>query len=285
MEDTNEIREDLRESLPDFVILQRHGSYHNLSSGDTVGEEDLGRLTEEGKMEVRSVAENEIRNILQRASKKGKNVNFFILNSPSALEEPDTGRQFGKRAKDSGVVVAQTVKDIASQDFPQANVSIIEFGRTESGTRDTQHLREPNYHFVSSALKRGEDPTDYKRALLESFGENGRWEAYHNVPVELEEIRERVGAEGPIDISNRVKFLIRALREYSSKYGYSGPDSVNVYWLITHNDILRSVVQHGLGAGESAQGYNPPPGSLLKIELEQEDLSLDFKGRTINGKL
>lgn len=279
--ETSRMPEVLKDSTPDFVIFQRHGSYQNFpGQGQEVPEEQLGRLTPTGEEEVKVSVQEEARKILDLAKSQGKKINFFVLNSPSPLEDT-TGKRYGRRAEDTGRIVAQEIKDIVAKDYQGLEAQMIEFGKTEEGSRPAPKLSEPNYHYVYGS----ENPTGYKKALVERFGNNDRWEAYHNVLEDLEELRLEVGAESSPDIAGRATSLVKALDRYSSRYGYKSPDSINVYWLTTHNDTLRALVQHRFNAGDRAKGWEPKTGSILELKLQGSTLSTEFAGEELKTQI
>lgn len=282
--ETSRETENVKDSFPDFVILQRHGSYQGFPGKDqpSVPQERLGHLTEQGEMEVKSSATIEIRKIMDIARDRGnKRVNFFILNSPSALIEPGTGKLFGKRARDTGRIVAGEVRNVIDNEYPEMSARLIEFGKSIEQTRDVRHLKEPNYYYVEGS----ENPMEYRNALTERFGPTNRWEAYHNVPPELEELRRSVGAEGSSDIAVKVKHLIKVLEKWATKYRYKTNNMVNVYWLVAHNDTLRSMIQHGFGVAESAGGYEPATGSIMEIRLFGGRLTTEFNNQEFSTNL
>ena len=228
-----------------------------------------GWLTEKGIEQVR-VETGRVTE--QYLSPDAPPVTFFIINSPSATFID--GEPAGKRAEHSGHVAAATVQQaIAEHDLGSDKAQLHEFGKTEAGTRANQQLSEPNYYYVDGS----DNPTGYFDALIETLGKERREEGFFAGVEELEDLRKEVGAESSPDVADRTLKLIRVLDRYSKAYHAKYPEHKMVFLLESHGDVIRSTVQHGLGA-EASRGWQPQTGESVKMELENGELSMDYNG-------
>ena len=141
-------------------------------------------------------------------------------------------------------------------------------------------LREPNIHYVYEA-EEGKDPRAFIKGLSAEAAGAGvpRWEYYHRNEYSetLETTRRDIGAESARDIGVRVKDEIRDLEVYASLNNWYTPERNLVFWIVSHNDSQRALIQHEMGAGESAAGYTPGLSEIVEFRLANHRLTTTFK--------
>lgn len=260
------------------ILLERHGKpFRPAGKPDDPEElERVGKLTEEGVQESRTVAKEKAREILE----KGRPTAFFFLGSPS--EYFIEGEAFGARGQDTAQESAKAVQEVIDEmGLTPEQADIHFFGKDEQGSRPHKALGEPDYFYVDGS----DDPRGYFTALQEQYGKEGREEAWLNMPADLEDIRQEVGAQSAKEVSDRVMRLMKVIERYASFYESHHPGRDMVFLMASHGDVMRAVIQHGFGAGEDAQGYVYGTSEMMEITAKDYQATAKFKDRVYEAEL
>ena len=262
------------------VILQQHGKTDRTRPHKDDPEElkvKAGWLTPEGVEEAKATARQKAEEILALE----KDVTFFFINSPSVWFSE--GLAYGRRAEQTARISAQEIKAVIEEhNLSQEQVEIYEFVKsslkgTKQSIQDTKPhglLAEPDLYYVNYAP----NPTGYHNALVEKYGE--KWEeGFHKMEKDLEEIRKNTGAHSSEEVARDVISLMRLIERYARFYSKHHPNRLLVFWLDTHGDKMRSVLQYGLGVGKEAIGHTFVTTGSLDLQINDGVLSTNFKDK------
>ena len=215
------------------IILQRHGEFYNQKPGDPEFEKlekegKLGLLTEKGIEETKKVTKKKLSKILE----SGKPSDVVFLYSPTEWldwkSEQGWEEGYGSRGKHTNKAILDT---IASELEERTELGEKIKGKVRiTGIGPEDKLRELNIFYIYNA----QNPRAYIETLREKFGKEDWWEEYYNIAKDIESLREETG----------------------------------VIWMITHKEIVRSYLQHGLKAEEKdVKGYEPEHNESLDINI------------------
>ena len=262
------------------IILQRHGEFYNQKPGDPEFEKlekegKLGLLTEKGIEETKKVTKKELSKILE----SGKPSDVVFLYSPTEWldwkSEQGWEEGYGSRGKHTNKAILDT---IASELEERTELGEKIKGKVRiTGIGPEDKLRELNIFYIYNA----QNPRAYIETLREKFGKEDWWEEYYNIAKDIESLREETGAESPVDLSKRIESLIKIASLYRDKVKKDTPDRNLVIWMITHKEMVRSYLQHGLKAEEKdVKGYEPEHNESLDINITPNgDIVTEFKDK------
>ena len=249
------------------IILQRHGEFYNQRPGDPEFEKlekegKLGLLTEKGIEETQKTTKEKLSEILE--SEKPSDI-IFLYSPTEWLDwksEQGWEKGYGSRGKHTIKVILNTIaseleKRTKLGEKVKDKIRIVGIGPQDK-------LRELNIFYIYNAP----DPRAYIEALRKKFGKEDWWEEYYNIAKDLEPIREETGAESPIDLSKRIESLIKVASLYREKVKRESPDRNLVIWMITHKELIRSYLQHGIKVAEKdVKDYEPKHNESIDIDI------------------
>lgn len=208
------------------IVLQRHGKY--------IREKDdpkVGSLTPEAVEAEKKAATDFLEAFLsQFPAEERSAVALLIVSSDTQYLDG------GKRSYETAELVQESAEEVfQKQGIPTENiVNTAHELKGEGGPRVMPRLREPNFF---------NDSPDFLGYMMQKYGgiNLAFWEAFEK-DVE-KETREKMGAEGPDDIADRMSFTVRALKRYSDLYHGANPGRRLIIWAATHYDTISPFVK------------------------------------------
>ena len=228
-----------------------------------------GTIEKGGITETQEMAKKKIKEILEDLQEDEKAEIVFLYSPTTWFGSKEEGREwedgFGNRAQHTTEVILDTLAS-EMKSGTELGEEIKEKIKI-TGIGHKEDIEETDIFFLNNA----EDPTAYISALRDKYKGLTWWEKYYNTATELielkrleeleklskygkpkleeieelESIREKIGAESAVDISNRVMRLMKIAAE---AYKSDDPKEKLVVWMITHGEDVRSFAQHGAGA-------------------------------------
>ena len=249
------------------IILQRHGKYER--SADS---QNVGSLTEEGAEEISNLSKEFFDKLfVQIPEDERDRVDILVIGSDTQFMEG------GRRSMETADLVTEALKEKLKELKLDENQLLNAYGRYsgEGGVRPTPKLREPQMF---------ENSMGFVNFLREKYGDLGKdfWIAFEE---DLEkETREKMEAEGPDEIADRLKFMIEVLARYSRMYHKKNPGRRLVIWAATHYDTISPYTKREIfnvgkevplavdyGAGISII-IDPEGNATTKIEGEEYEI-------------
>jgi len=249
------------------IILQRHGEFYNQKPGDPEFEElekegKLGLLTEKGIEETKKATKEKLSEILE--SEKPSDI-IFLYSPTEWLDwksEQGWEEGYGSRGKHTTKVILDTIGSELEERTKLGEKIKDKIRITGIGPQDK--LRELNIFYIYNAP----DPRAYIEALREKFGKEDWWEEYYNIVKDLEPLRKETGAESPTNLSERIEGLVKVAALYREKVKKESPDRNLVIWMITHKELIRSYLQHGIKVAEKdIKDYEPEHNESIDIDI------------------
>ncbi|MEI6479431.1 MAG: hypothetical protein WCO21_01190 [bacterium] len=235
-----------------LVIMQRHGNYDRAT----------GHLTSEGKVDALARSHEIIEDILKQIPDEERaSVRVLVVASPTIKNE-------GQRSMETASAVIESVKTTFEQyGIPAENLL------TES-PRPVEAIEEPRM------LK---DDSGFKQFLEDKYGAGSVefWKAYEE--EKHKEERERMGAEGPIEMSDRfahfTNVLARYARLFHSKHKQN-PERL-IIWNVSHYDTITTFFKNHIA--DISQNENVPvdyDGGMSLIISPEGQASVKIDGTT-----
>jgi broad specificity phosphatase PhoE len=271
--------ETLKPSQSFDVILARHAAYN--TEGEGIAKEDVGGLTEKGVSQSLELAKQ----IFQKATESGKPTDILFISSPTAYEDK-TGQLYAKRAEQTSEVAMAQILELA-QTLPAEQLRLLgPVPKERPQSPYHQRLVEPNIHYIPTA----ENPRAYFEKQVEKFGMRpndetgaiGRKEGYARGNTEVDAVAEQIGAETAQALGDRVYEVVKDMNHLADVHREQYPDRNFLVVLVTHDDVMRSIAQNVMGAGESAHGYFPQNTETLPIHIDGKSAQLEFRGKVYN---
>jgi broad specificity phosphatase PhoE len=188
-------------------------------------------------------------------------------------------------------VARQTVQTLIDEGgFSPTQVDIHDFGTEIDGARPANRLTEPDFYHVYGA----ETPDAYADAVrklakeegsMEKYGGPGHLEPWLRSDPSLEDLRQEVGAQSAPEVAARVMKFLGTLERYSAQYAKDHPDRELIFFLASHGEIMRTVIQHGFGADASADGKVYDMAEVMPITVENYKATTQFNGRTYEASV
>ena len=265
----NDPKESIRTpEIPDsewetLILLQRHGRYDNRRPNDpeqlTEDEkEKLGRLTPEGKTEVIERTRERIGAILARDP---EHTDFLLMNSPTFWLDDE---RLGQRARETAEIVAEEVtkqlKEKGLSETQLLNLAVREGTPAFKGgvSRPEKRLGEALMFQVP----------EFTQFLREEYGGQGVefWKNFFRDTHK--EKREEAGAEGPVEIADRMSEFLNVVARFSRMYHRKHPGRKLVPWIVAHGESLEPYIQRVLGVPEEdfSTGYGDGIGISVNAD-------------------
>ena len=262
------------------IILQRHGDFYDQFPGDPEFEKlkkerKLGLLTEKGIKETQKVTKEKLSEILE----SGEPSDIVFLYSPTEWlgweSESEWKKGYGSRGKHTTKVILDTIGSEIKRRTKLGEEIKDKVRITGIGYQDK--LRELDIFYIYNAP----NPRAYIEALRKRFGKEDWWEKYYNIAKDIEPIRKETGAEGPEDLSNRIESLVKAASLYGEKVKKETPDRNLIIWIVTHREMIRSYLQHGIKVAErDIKDYEPYHNEGIDINIMSNgEIVTEFKDK------
>lgn len=240
------------------LVIQRHGKYNRDKNHP-----EVGSLTSEAQEEEIIAAKKFFEDFLaQLPEDERDSVVLLVLAS-------DTQYYGGGRRSYETATLAQ---EAASEVFEKAKIAasnIINLSGDHSlrggkGPRPTPRLREPQMLNNSP---------EFRDFLIERYGDLTLdfWIAFEEDTEK--ETRERMRAEGPDEIANRLLKSIHLLAKYAETYHAKNPGKRLIIWATTHYDTISPFVKRDIfGLGKDAV-LKVDYGAGIVVDINKESLA------------
>jgi len=233
------------------IIMQRHGNY----------DRETGHLTTEGRAETLERSHEIIQEMIEKVPEdERKYISLLVVASPTVKNE-------GQRSMETASAVIETAQNIFEEyNIPKDNIM------TET-PRPTQDIEEPRIF---------EGDTTYWKFLVEKYGKGTRefWKAYEEDVHEEE--RKKMGAEGPVDMSDRFAHFTNVLGRYAHLYhtNHRGEPSRLIIWSVSHYDTITTYFKNHV-AGIDQKEYVPVDyDGGVSLVIDSEDKASIAVGET-----
>ncbi len=228
------------------IILQRHGEYER-----SVDSPQVGSLTEAGIRNIYEGAKTYFSTLFESVPEaERKDLDFLVLASDTQYEGG------GRRSIETSDQVMMALKE----ELNVRNLNESQVLNT-SGARSNPKLREPQMFNQSP---------EFVQFLKDKYGDRGLqfWIAFEE--DKEKETREQMGAEGPDEITDRMKLMVEVLTRYSQFYHRKHPGKRLVIWGATHYDTISPFVKRELfGVGKEIP-LGVDYGAGISIRLDKD---------------
>ncbi len=191
------------------IIMQRHGNY----------DRETGHLTPDGRSETLERSQKIIQEIIEKVPEDERSsIGLLVVASPTVRNE-------GQRSMETASAVIESVQNVFGKyNIPKENIMT-------DVPRPTQDIEEPRIF---------DGDTTYLKFLVEKYGKDTKefWIAYEEDVHEEE--RKKMGAEGPVDMSDRFAHFTNVLGRYAHLYHtkHQGEPSRLIIWNVSHYDTI-----------------------------------------------
>jgi broad specificity phosphatase PhoE len=272
-------QEALKPSQYVDVILARHAAYQ--TEGEGLPKDKLGGLTSEGTEQAEELG----RKVFQRVLETGRSTDILFISSPTAYEDKP-GKLYARRAEQTADAAMAQILELG-QSLPAEQVRLLgPIPKEKPETPYNHSLVEPNIHYIPTA----NNPRAYFEKQVEKFGIQadastgnvGRKEGYARGDAEVDAVAEQIGAETAQEVGTRAYNVIKDMKHLADVHRETFPDRNFLVVLVTHDDVMRSVAQNIMGAGEEAYGYFPANTEILPVHIEDDKVQLEFRDKVYN---
>lgn len=235
------------------IILQRHGKYERSLESPKVGS-----LTEEGEELVYTSGKDFFAKLLESIPEsERRDVDFLVLASDTQYE--GGGRRSMETAEQIMKALKEELRDLDLDENQILNISANIAG--EGKPRATEKLREPQM-FNNSP--------EFVNFLKEKYGDLTLdfWIAFEEDTEK--ETREKMGAEGPDEITDRIQRMVEILSRYSSFYHKKHPNKRLVIWAASHYDTISPYVKREVFGTGKGTPLGVDYGAGISIHLDRQ---------------
>lgn len=234
-----------------LVIMQRHADY----------DRGTGHITDDGKLETINNSSVLIGKILENIPpEERQDVEILVVASPTIKNE-------GQRSVETAGAVIESVKDV----FQKYNIPIKNI-LTET-PRPTESIEQPRMLT---------DQSGFKEFLVEKYGDGSKefWKAYEE-DLHQEE-RRQMGAEGPIEMSNRFAYFTSVLARYARAFHSRNAEKPKrlIIWNVSHYDTVTTFFKNHVANIPQTEyvpvGYN---GGISMVIDPENNASITVKGK------
>lgn len=245
-----------------LILLQRHSRYDSSVPRDlkniTDREREIcGHLTEQGIKETEEITRERLEKIL---AENPEETDFLIVSSPTFWYNLP---ELGQRAIETSEVIVKTIIDeLKKRGLSKEQLLNLsgkfkgDFARPEQRLQETQLFQVP----------------PFEKFMLKKYGGMGGdfWDAY-SADVDREK-RKELGAEGSVDIANRVNRVMTIVARFAKMYHETHPDRKIVVWMVSHGEDLEPFIQ---------RNYGVKPDEFIANYNEAVSISVDDEGNGI----
>lgn len=192
-----------------LMIMQRHGDYNR----------ETGHLTIEGRENAIERSRKALEDIVaQIPADERQRVSLLVVASPTIRNE-------GQRSMETASTVIESANHVFDQyGIPRENIL------TET-PRPTEAIEEPRIF---------KDHSGFREFLADKYGQGSRafWQAYEE--EKHEEERREMGAEGPVEMSDRFAHFTNVLGRYARLFHAEHKDNPGrlIIWNVSHYDTI-----------------------------------------------
>jgi hypothetical protein len=235
-----------------LMIMQRHGDY----------DRETGHLTDQGEKNALERSRRAIEHIVnQIPPEERQRISVLVVASPTIRNE-------GQRSMETASAVIKSVQDVFEEN------GILKENIFNDSPRPVEDIEAPRILKDNSGFLQfleGIYGTDTKK-LLKPFEED----------VHREE-REKRGAEGPIEMSNRFAHFTNVLARYARMFHLKNKDKPRrlIIWNVSHYDTITVFFKNHV-AGIDQKEYIPVDydGGMSLVIDPQNQASITVSGKT-----
>ena len=235
------------------IVLQRHGKYER-----SVDSPNVGSLTEDGAKEIYALGKEFFKKLFDSIPEsERKNVDVLVLASDTQYKGG------GHRSMETANQIIRGVREELKRLDLNENQILNTSGNfhDKDGIRPTPELREPQMI---------DNSPEFLQFLKEKYGDMNLdfWIAFEE--DKEKEAREKMGAEGPNEIADRLDFMVNVLARYSRFYHKKHPDKRLVIWAATHYDTISPYVKREILKTDKETPLGVDYGAGISINLDKE---------------
>lgn len=221
---------------------------------------EQGHLTPEGQEHAKEVAEEKVKGYLD----KNPDTHFMVIASDQMFDEREPGLG-GLRAHETASIVADSIRtELGERHLPEEQL----FGfQDEESLTTSPTIREADIF-----------SNDFMKHLREKYPDENVWTMYYQDADA--EARERMGAESPLHLAQRMDYMIKVAEMVGSSF-HRAPgkeDKPLVVWIVGHGGGLDSYLHHHAGVPVEELGFDLSGGFTLRANPEGQVVA-DVKGK------
>lgn len=261
-------------SSPDlWVLLVRHAAYETVATAATP--EAVGGLSAEGRLQAANLGEA----VFDRAKASGKPTDVLFISSPTPYDA--NAGQYRRRADETADIAMERMLALM-EGGPADHIRLLgPVPDNKSAVPYHKRLVEPNIHYVEGAG----NPRAYVQAQLGKFGVSGRKEGYWRGDEEVDAVARRIGAETAVDVGRRGYSVVEDMAQLAEVHRREQPDRDFLVVLVTHDDVVRAVVQNEMGAGAAAYSYSPGFAEAVPLSIVDSKVTMEFGEQVYNRRI
>lgn len=237
------------------ILLQRHEEFVRDKDSS-----EAGHLTAKGKETGAEESEQRIKNLIEQVPPQERNNLFFLVLASDTVY---VGR--GARSMETADIVAKKIKELLVENGISEknllNLSRNYRGAEKGGPKPVVKLREPHMF---------EQSPDFVKFLKEKYPDfKDFWVAFETEAEK--ETREKMGAEGPEEMADRIERFLEVLKRYSSLFHKEKPNSRLAIWCVSHYDTISPWTKKYVLNESLPETYLPVEyGAGLSIDLDSD---------------
>jgi hypothetical protein len=219
---TTDIKPEIPQPDGTVIVLQRHEEYIRKAKDNP----RRGSLTDEGAMRARNQAETFLNSVFGGLSpEEMDNVDILVVAS-------DTRAGKGQRSMETAAKVLDACNSVFDRNHIDKNHILNNKGK--GGVRPIKQLREPRIF---------DESPDFVDFMIEKYGPPGT-DFFKAFEQDVEEVtRKKMGAEGPLEIADRLKKYTEVLKQFAKRYHEKNPGRRLLVWATTHYDTISPFVK------------------------------------------
>lgn len=263
---------DIRPLLPEVdgtvLVLQR-----NAADDRELNSPDIGRIKPESCKEVKQKAESFFSDMIEKIDQGERDkIDFMIVAGDTTLKTPDGIVSTHKRAAETANIVLEGLKKVMSDNSISEDQIINNTAVANGGVIEVSGLRD---------LLIMEESNEFVELLKKEYGTGKEfWQAYEE-DLKKEE-REEMGAEGPSEIADRVRYTLSTLSNISKKYHKDNPGRRLVVWAVSHYDSISPYLKKHVHGVSTEDNYLPiEQGGGITIDVGKDgSANTEISGQT-----
>lgn len=240
-------KKDLVPQVPEIdgtaIILQRHEEYIR-DKEDT----KAGSLTEEAVQRTKNEAKSITERLLQQLSPDQRNtLDVMVVASDTQYYKG------GKRSIETAEKVIEGVQDLFSGQGINQNHLL------NNTPLPTSELGEPKI-FLNSP--------EFVKFMEEKYGTSKEfWIAYETEAEK--ETRLKLGAEGPIEMADRLANFLASLARHAKAYHNANPGRRLMIWVVSHYDTISPFVKKYVAKMSQNENLTVDYGAGIAIDIKK----------------
>lgn len=250
---------DLRLETPELggtvIVLQRNAK----DNRDPNSELEMGALIPEAAEQVRVHTRESLDRVFQALDpEERKSVDILVVAADTKLETPMPEiKSDHKRAVETADQVIGGIKEC---------MRALSLSETQLLNKSGKPIELSSGRLRD--LRMFEDSPGFVQFLVDKYGTGQNfWEAYENDTER--EARERMGAEGPDDIAERVRDYLGVLTNAMKFYHQSHPGRRVIIWAESHYDVISPFIKRHVAKMEKTDYLPVDNGAGVVINLDK----------------